>query len=247
MDPRPAPAFQDDLPATLAEAWRCLRTGAASRRSAFHHPTVATIGRDGFPRARTMILRAADPEARRLRFHTDLRGEKVAELGASPRIAVHAYDPGHKLQVRLTGFGHIHHGDDIAREAWRRFAAHEPGLLWRCAAARATLSDGGAFTLPEPHSPELAAGEANFAVLIVQVMAMRRCILRIAATAGRGSSGRKTASSNRNGCLPDQDRAQAAGMAASAASRSAIRSAGVSSPIFSRTARPPGANGVAER
>jgi pyridoxamine 5'-phosphate oxidase len=177
MDPRPAPAFQDDLPATLAEAWRCLRTGVASRRSAFHHPTVATIGRDGFPRARTMILRAADPEARCLRFHTDLRGEKVAELAAAPRIAVHAYDPGHKLQVRVTGFGHVHHGDEIAREAWRRSQPMSQACYGVVPPPGATLSAGGAFALPEPHSPELAAGEANFAVLMVQVMAIETLYL----------------------------------------------------------------------
>ena len=177
MDPRPAPAFQDDLPATLAEAWRCLRTGAASRRSAFHHPTVATIGRDGFPRARTMILRAADPEARRLRFHTDLRGEKVAELGTAPRIAVHAYDPGHKLQVRLTGFGHVHHGDEIAREAWRQSQPMSQACYGVVPPPGSPLNEGGAFTLPEPHSPALAAGEANFAVLLVEVMAIETLYL----------------------------------------------------------------------
>jgi pyridoxamine 5'-phosphate oxidase len=69
----PIPSFYDDLDGTLAEAWRLISRGVADRRSPFHHPVVATIGGDGAPQARTVILRACDPAAQRLRFHTDAR------------------------------------------------------------------------------------------------------------------------------------------------------------------------------
>ncbi|NBR79124.1 MAG: pyridoxamine 5'-phosphate oxidase, partial [Alphaproteobacteria bacterium] len=59
-----------------------LERGAADRRSAFHTPTVATIGLDGRPRLRTIVLRACDTANRSLRFHTDARSDKINELRA---------------------------------------------------------------------------------------------------------------------------------------------------------------------
>lgn len=166
---QPVPAFYDNLDATLAEAWRCLSEGAVRRRSGFHHPTIATIGADGGPRLRTMILRAVDVGRRSLRLHTDIRAEKVADLTADPRLAVHAYDPGLKLQVRMTGRGRIHHADAVAEAGWRNSQPMSQACYGTWPAPGSVIGEGGAFSLPASHTPELAAGEANFAALVVTV------------------------------------------------------------------------------
>jgi pyridoxamine 5'-phosphate oxidase len=74
------PALADDLSLTLEEAWSRLTGGVRDRRSPFHTPAIATIGLDGRPRMRTVVLRGADAGQGVLRFHTDLRGGKVAEI-----------------------------------------------------------------------------------------------------------------------------------------------------------------------
>jgi hypothetical protein len=46
-------------------------------------------------------LRGCDTEARNLRFHTDTRSGKIAELQANPQGAMHFYDAATKVQLRL--------------------------------------------------------------------------------------------------------------------------------------------------
>jgi pyridoxamine 5'-phosphate oxidase len=107
-----------DLDATLSEALRLLARGVADRRHGFHTPTLASIGLDGAPQARTVVLRAFDASARSLRFHTDARSAKVAELAAEPRASLHFYDSGAQVQIRAAGHVTLHAADALADSAW---------------------------------------------------------------------------------------------------------------------------------
>ncbi|MBY0613680.1 MAG: pyridoxamine 5'-phosphate oxidase family protein [Beijerinckiaceae bacterium] len=111
-------SYYDDLDASLAEAWKLIGRGAVDRRHGFHHPTLATIGADGSPEARTVILRASDAVSRTIVFHTDARSKKVAEITANPVIALHFYDSGQKIQLRISGEARLHAGDEFARRRW---------------------------------------------------------------------------------------------------------------------------------
>lgn len=98
----PILACYDDLAGSCAHGWAMLARGASDRKSAFHTPSVATMRADGSPTIRTVVLRGCDIENRHLRFHTDTRSGKIAELKAEPRAAMHFYDAGAKLQLRLS-------------------------------------------------------------------------------------------------------------------------------------------------
>lgn len=117
----PAP-FADDLDLTLAEAFKLLTRGVVDRRSAFRTIQVATVAADGAPEVRTVVLRAFEPAERRLRFHTDRRSGKFAQLGRDPRVMLHGYDPGAKIQLRMAGRATIHIDDAVADDAWARTA-----------------------------------------------------------------------------------------------------------------------------
>jgi len=91
----------DDLERTLAYAWELLERGVRDRHSPIHTPTVATIGSDGRPSIRTVVLRDCDPAARTLRFHTDRRAPKLQQMLRDPRGSLHTYDPIEKVQLRL--------------------------------------------------------------------------------------------------------------------------------------------------
>jgi pyridoxamine 5'-phosphate oxidase len=162
------PAFYDDLSGCLDEAWRRLAEGVAHRRGAFHTPTLATAGLDGTPRLRTVVLRGADPEARVLRFHTDRRSDKAAEIAREPRVALHAYDPGAKLQVRLDGRAVLHAEDAVTDAAWEA-ALPMSRVVYGVAPGPGTpIPEGDAYALPEDE--EAAHGErANFRVALVTV------------------------------------------------------------------------------
>lgn len=107
------------LDAVLMRAWRLLESGASERRHGFHTPALATVGLDGIPQVRTVVLRAADAASRSLRIHTDRRAPKVREIEADNRVSLAFYAPTEKTQVRITGLATLHTGrDPVAQEAW---------------------------------------------------------------------------------------------------------------------------------
>ena len=65
------------LPDALDLAFAALAAGAADRHDAFHTPALASIGYDGAPALRTVILRRFDAAQRELQLHTDSRSPKA--------------------------------------------------------------------------------------------------------------------------------------------------------------------------
>ncbi|MDM7890710.1 pyridoxamine 5'-phosphate oxidase family protein [Curtobacterium caseinilyticum] len=63
--------------------------------------TLSTLGLDGYPAARTVLLSRFDGE--RLHFHTDSRSRKAAELAALPRAAVTLVWPEVARQLVVVG------------------------------------------------------------------------------------------------------------------------------------------------
>lgn len=117
--PDETPAHYHDLGAVEVAAWAAFEEGARSRKSAFHQVTIATVTRHGLPAVRTVVLRGADEAARTLRFHTDSRSRKYAELLAEPRCELHGYDHDAKIQVRARGTARLHNGDEPATALWQ--------------------------------------------------------------------------------------------------------------------------------
>lgn len=168
------PTFYDDLDLTLREAWQLMCRGVADRRSACHTPTLATLGLDGAPRLRTVVLRGAEPAERSLRIHTDHRSAKVAEIAAETRVGLHFYDPGAKIQLRIAATAVVHGESRLADGAWAR----TPAMARRCYLAQpapGTPSDAPLSGLTAEHESALPrgaeseAGRENFAVLRLTV------------------------------------------------------------------------------
>ncbi len=153
------------LAACLERAFALLAEGAANRRSAFHTPTLATIGLDGAPQARTLVLRGFDAAARTLRLHTDARSGKVAELAAEPRCALHGYDPAAGLQLRLRGHATVH-DDAVAEASWQ---ASRPSSR-SCYA----IHPGPGTPVPEPPPAprDAEAGRPHFRAILLRFDAL---------------------------------------------------------------------------
>ncbi len=162
----PRPAHADDLDATLAEAFRLLARGVADRRHGFHTPTLGTIGLDGTPALRTVVLRGFDAAARTLRIHTDARSAKVAELAQQPRAALHLYDAGAQVQLRIAGEATIHAADAVAEAAW----AGSRSFSRMCYA----IEPGPGTPIPQPIAAPLdpEAGRAQFRVVLLHATAL---------------------------------------------------------------------------
>ncbi|MCZ8146567.1 MAG: pyridoxamine 5'-phosphate oxidase family protein [Roseomonas sp.] len=158
MPPEPDAALAE----CLAEAFRRLARGVADRRAAFHTPTIATIGADGAPQARTVVLRGFETASRTLRMHTDGRSAKAAELARDARCALHLYDPGAKLQLRLSGHATLHAEDAVAEQAW----ADSRDFSRMCYAIEP--APGTPIAAPPPAPRDASGGRAAFRVILLR-------------------------------------------------------------------------------
>jgi pyridoxamine 5'-phosphate oxidase len=102
-DPHPHDphAWATSLEGLYAQVWQRLARGVVDRHAPARHPTFATVSPDGWPEARTVVMRAADPAGATLDIHTDLQSAKVASLRANPRAALHIWEASAHLQIRL--------------------------------------------------------------------------------------------------------------------------------------------------
>ncbi|MAH66059.1 MAG: pyridoxamine 5'-phosphate oxidase [Phycisphaerae bacterium] len=167
------------LPDQLADAWRGLTEAVTNGRHEWHLPVIASIGVDGGPEARTVVLRSVDPETRTLTFHTDRRSPKVREIEASGRLAWVFYERSSKTQVRVSGATTVHAADEVADAGWARttlssrrcyLAPHAPsGTLdeWH-----PNLPDGLHASRPDATASE--AGRENFALVRTRVDRLER-------------------------------------------------------------------------
>ena len=104
----------ETLDGLRSRLWQSLARGVADRLHPARHLTLATISPDGWPEARAVVLRGADPAAGTLTAHTDLHSAKVASLRATPRAALHIWIPKDRLQLRLTCTVGLRHGAGVA-------------------------------------------------------------------------------------------------------------------------------------
>lgn len=154
---------------TLAsESWGWLVTATVDRDDPFRTPVVATVGLDGIPQARTVVLREADSAAWTLEFYTDVRSAKHDELVKFQAVTWLFYDAARSIQLRATSTASVHVDDSIADRAWA-----SSGLPSR-AAYVSERSPGSAIDAPAPGvflQDEAAAehGRTNFCTVRCRV------------------------------------------------------------------------------
>ncbi|RXV68954.1 pyridoxamine 5'-phosphate oxidase [Burkholderia stabilis] len=160
----------ESLAETYDRLWSCLESGVSVQRSPFTMLQAATLGVDGAPKVRTIVLRQVSRADRVLSFHTDARSEKVAELRRDPRIALVANDLDALVQIRAEGVASICDDEAQRRAIWQSSRPHTL-LLYR-----APLPPGTPVASPE--AAHVAANEGaaasddgyeNFCLLHVTV------------------------------------------------------------------------------
>lgn len=119
--PSPEPIDPSRLLTDESVLWELLaRAAKAGPPVGFKSLTLATIGIDGSPQARTIILREVDAAARTLGFHADSTSAKCDELGRNPSAALVGWDAEAKLQLRIAATISRHFADAVAHEMWAR-------------------------------------------------------------------------------------------------------------------------------
>lgn len=90
----------DSLETLEAALWEELARAAATKGHPWRTPVLATTDGDR-PDARTMVLREVDRQARRLRFFTDSRAPKAAQLQRRPEGMLVMWSEPLSWQLRL--------------------------------------------------------------------------------------------------------------------------------------------------
>lgn len=129
-----------DLAEIYSRIWDCLDRAVAGKNQPFKTMQAATIGLDGSPNVRTVVLRRVSEPQSEIIFHTDLRSPKIAELSREPRIALVGVDPVRNLQIRATGKAEIIRSGPERLEAWKSSPDHTL-TVYRTALAPGTPID----------------------------------------------------------------------------------------------------------
>lgn len=87
----------DPLAALLMQAWASLAGDGRTAPLA----TLATISEDGWPQARSVLIRRADRAAAQIDIRTDAQSAKLADLRAAPRATLLLWDRPRALQIRI--------------------------------------------------------------------------------------------------------------------------------------------------
>lgn len=171
------PDFYNDLDLSFDKAWDLIEPGATKRSSQAHTPVVGTVNEHGEPQLRVLVLRAADRNSRRLRFHTDIRSTKIHEIERNSSASILMYDPELKLQLRLSGGLSVATKGGDVDDAWvksttfaRRcyMAENAPGMLSDKATSGLPLWIEG----KQPEENQLIEARANFGLLWLEVRSL---------------------------------------------------------------------------
>lgn len=161
--PREAHPWAMHLDSLRGHVWERLVRGMHDRHAPERHPTLATVTAQGWPAARTVVLRTVDAQAASLGIYTDLNSAKVAELRAMPFAAVHSWNAAAHLQVRLEAEATVWTGADAVTD-------------WGCVAEKSRTAYGGTphagHAIASARSYTKSADPAAFAVIRLRVMAM---------------------------------------------------------------------------
>ena len=120
--------------------------GATDPGSPWRNLALGTVGLDGTPQIRTVVLRRFAGLV--LDVHTDTRSAKYLELRANQAATLHGWDAASAIQLRACGQARLHVDDTVASEAWATLRPQtratyrvQPGPGTPLAAADAVLPD----------------------------------------------------------------------------------------------------------
>ena len=164
--------FQSDF--TLSQfhdaAWELIEQGVKDRRKPAHTPSLATIGLDGRPKTRVVVLRAGDRASRTLRFHTDVRSAKIAELTKYPAVEMLMYDAQARVQLRISGSAQIcRYPSPEAHAAWQASLPMSKICYAVTPPSGASIEAGDGFILKRIETSQPDDGIENFCAVVIHV------------------------------------------------------------------------------
>ena len=137
--------------------WQELQRAVLDRHHEWRTPVLATLGVDGVPQARTVVLRHADAGQAVLHVSTDSRSPKVAELEAAPPVSLVFWSKCLNWQLRVRAQATVLRSGPEVDATWARIStsaaagdylsAQAPGAALEATTEARTGSASGAHHL----------------------------------------------------------------------------------------------------
>ena len=109
-----------DLKKSLEFVFSNLEKGVTERGHHFHLLVLGTIDKDNKPQNRNVVLRKVDMVNSIIRFHTDIRSNKIIDIKNNSSISLLGYDKANKLQIRLTANAVIEESKEVLSDVWTK-------------------------------------------------------------------------------------------------------------------------------
>ena len=144
--------------------WAQIYRGKADKKSPARHPTFVTSSADGFPNARTLVMRRCDQKNNQIEFHTDNASSKMFDLKENPRAGIHIWLPKVQLQIQMDVIVEVKVGD-ITIKNWRNVPTNSR-------VAYGTIPSPGS-VIEGPFDYEHAPDQKRFAVLLCDIQSIQ--------------------------------------------------------------------------
>ncbi len=119
MKPTLTPAAPEEI---LQNIWQQLTRATVDRHHEWRTPVLATVGLDGTPQARTVVLRHATAQEPTLTIFTDRRSPKVTELLRQPAATLVFWSKRLNWQCRISMMVNVVTEGAAVNAAWQRIA-----------------------------------------------------------------------------------------------------------------------------
>ena len=119
MKPTDTPTAPEEI---LQNVWQQFARATVDRHHEWRNPVLSTVGLDGTPQARTVVLRQATRSALTLTMFTDRRSPKVAELLRQPAAVLVFWNKRLNWQCRVSVMVTVVTEGAAVHAAWQRIA-----------------------------------------------------------------------------------------------------------------------------
>ena len=110
------PDYYDNLDKTYLKIWSLLDSGLKNRNAPFHIP-VFICGFKDKSDGRIVVLRGVDKSNKKIRFHTDVRSNKIKFLKSNSSGTLLFYDKAEKVQLRISGNAKINYQNKTTEDS----------------------------------------------------------------------------------------------------------------------------------
>jgi len=115
------PVYYNDLDKTYLKIWNLLDLGLKNRNAPFHIP-VFICNNKNKSEGRIVVLRGVDEKEKKIKFHSDIRSNKIKALKSNPESSLLFYDKIEKIQLRICGHSKVNYKNNITKESWKKTA-----------------------------------------------------------------------------------------------------------------------------